>query len=163
MKRSATVNAFVSDDNQYTILRDDQMNVDPIVKERLNAMVMILDSLELDPSMWDEKNPIWQNTNNHVMYMLRKYYHAHEKDDELHKVLGSLIDHFVWMYVSFPEIRARIGWITWFMVVYVTDHQFREEAGVGLLPEPWNDPRNWALAEELARNNPVTTTLEKIE
>lgn len=163
MKRSASVNAFVSDDNQYSILRDDQMNMDPIVKERLVGMVTVLNSLEIDPEMWDPKNPIWQNTNNHVMLMLRQYYHVHEKDEEMKAILGSLIDHFVWLYVSFPEVRARIGWMTWFMVVYVTDHQFREETGVALLPEPWNDPRKWALAEELARNNPVTVSLEKVE
>lgn len=163
MRRSASVNAFISSDNEYTILGDGSMKIDPIIKERLDGMCMVLNSLEIDPEVWDDKNPIWKNTNNHVMFMLRRYYHEHETDKEMHFIMGSLIDHFVWLYVSFPEFRARMGWLTWFIIVYVTDNQFREETKTGLAPEPWNDPRSWALAAEQAMYNPITTTLTKLE
>jgi hypothetical protein len=134
------------------------MNLDPIIKERLHGVAGILSTLELDPEMWDINNPIWQNTNNHVMLMLRKYYDENETDPEIKAILGPLIDHLVWLYVIAPELRARLGWMTWFIIVYVTDNQFKKETGqMGMQPEPWNDPRNWALAKEVV--NPITTVM----
>jgi hypothetical protein len=146
--------------------RGNVMNVDPIVKERLVGMISVLNSLEIDPEMWDPNNPIWQNTNNHVLYSLRVYYYENEKDPELKAIMGSLIDHLVWLYISAPEIRARLGWIVWFFIVYVTDNQFRKETGVALLPEEWNDPRKWALAYETTNPvkmilTPADTTIKK--
>lgn len=161
MKKTGSTTATVGTDGDYTIHGDDKMNIDPIIKDRLLGMVKVLDTLEVDPALWDPKNVIWQNTNNHVMFMLRAYYHTHETDPEIKQILGSLIDHMVWLYVCAPELRARLGWMVWFLIVYVTDNQFKQETGTGLHPEPWNDPRSWALANEV--KNPVTTTVTKVE
>jgi hypothetical protein len=133
------------------------MKIDPIIKERLQAIALTLNSLELDESLWDENNPVWQNTNNHVMLMMRRYYHENEIDPEMHAILGPIIDHFVWLYVIDLETRARIGWIAWFLIVYVTDNQFKQDTGRSFNPEIWNDPRNWILAKEA--KNEVTTVL----
>jgi hypothetical protein len=161
MKQQGSATATVTDKNEYQIHGDGKLTIDPIILDRLRGMSIVIGSLELDPELWNPSNPIWRNSNNHVMLMFRQYYMSHETDETLKSIFGPIIDHFVWMYVAIPELRARIGWMLWFLIVYVTDNQFKKETGVGFQPEPWNDPRQWALANEI--KNPITTTLTKVD
>jgi len=136
------------------------MNIqDPVLKERMLVVGKMCESVEIAPEIWEETNPIWQNSNNHVMLMLRTYYWKHEKDDEFKQSFGRLLDKMVWLYVSFPEWRARIGWMSWFLNLYIIDKQIQKEAGIGMQPEVWNDPRKWILAEHA---NPLDVVMEKV-
>ena len=131
------------------------MKCDEILKERMNAVGVICDSIEVSPDVWNEENPIWQNTNNHVFLMLRTYYWKHEKDDEFKKVFGAVLDKMVWLYVSYPEWRARLGWIAWFLNLYILDKQIQKETGARLEPEVWNDPRHWMLTNQADTMNVI--------
>jgi hypothetical protein len=161
LKQGKPTDATIHDDGTYTIHGDGSVKLDPIIKERLFGVARVLNSLQIDAELWKLDNPIWRNSNNHVMFMLRQYYYANETDEEMKVVFGSIIDHIVWLYVTAPEIRARIGWMVWFMVVYITDNQFKKEVNSGFVPEVWTDPRKWALAAEAV--NPITTTLTPVQ
>ena len=135
------------------------MNVnDPVLKERMKVIGQMMNSVEVSAEVWDENNPIWQNSNNHVMLMLRTYYWKHETDGEIKESFGAALDKMVWLYVSYPEWRARIGWMFWFINLYIIDKQVQKEEGYH--PEIWNDPRKWILAQQA---NPLTVTMEKVD
>jgi hypothetical protein len=142
--------------------RDNVMNIDAVLKERALMVGQMLSTVEVDSEFWNEKNPIWQVPNNHVMLMMRTVYWNCETDEEFKKVLGPVIDKMVWLYISFPEWRARVGWMTWFLQLYVMDKQFQHETGAQYLPEHWNDPRKWVLAAE-QKSAMITTVVSKKE
>lgn len=136
------------------------MNVqDPVLRERMDVIGKMMASVEVSEEVWDEKNPIWQNTNNHVLLMLRTYYWKHETDEEMKKTFGAALDKMVWLYVSFPEWRVRIGWMFWFVNLYIIDKQVKKESGFPFNPEIWNDPRKWVLAEKA---DPLNVVMEKM-
>jgi hypothetical protein len=137
------------------------MNVqDPILKERMLTIGKMMNSVEVSEDVWKEDNPIWQNTNNHVMLMLRTYYWKHETEGELKESFGAALDKMVWLYVSFPEWRVRIGWMFWFVSLYIIDKQVQKEQGFPFNPEVWNDPRKWLLAKDVESLN---ITMEKMD
>jgi hypothetical protein len=136
------------------------MNVDPIIMERLVAIGAIASSIDIADEFWDMSNPIWHNTNNHAMHTVHSYYWAHEKDDEFKTTFGVILDRMIWLYVTYPEWRARLGWITWLLNLYVADHQVKHETGIALAAEPWNDPRQWVLATQA---RPMDVVLEKMD
>ena len=134
--------------------------MDEELRKRLAIVGDVIRSVEIDQEFWDPKNPMWQNTNNHAMLMLRTYYYNHEFDDEFKHVFGGMIDGMVWLYVTHPEWRARLGWITWFLQMYVLDRQIIQEDGVQIHHEVWNDPRKWRNVNP--NDTTIKTTVERL-
>jgi len=131
------------------------MNVNAELKERMMQVGTLVDTVEIDKEFWDLNQPYWQNTNNHTLLMLRNTYHRVETDEEIHKVLGPLVDKMAWVFVSYPELRARISWLTWFFQLYAFDKQFAKEK---YTHEVWTDPRKWGLATDTV--NPLEVVVE---
>ena len=132
------------------------------LKQRLMQFGPMVASIQIDESFWDPAQPYYQVPNNHTMLMLRNLYHSSEYDDEFKATFGKFLDFAVWMYITFPEWRARLGWITWFLQMYVVDKQlYKEPLPPGWEgqydPEVWTDPRKWMLAEQV-NGLPVETT-----
>jgi len=137
------------------------MKVQEDLKARMMEIGMLLESVAIGPEFWDPDQPYWQNTNNHVMLSLRGVYQRHEYDEEMKKIFGGMLDKMVWVFVNYPEFRARISWMTWFMQMYVIDKQFAKENAVIMKPEIWTDPRQWKLADGV--DTGLQITVDKVE
>lgn len=122
------------------------MKMDEQLKQRVLQVGQMLTTVEIGPEFWDHSNPVWQNTNNHVFLIMRHTYQQVEYDDEFKQTFGAVLDKMVWLFVTHPEWRARISWMTWFVQLYVFDKQMVKES-LRMSPEVWTDPRHWAMAE----------------
>ena len=140
------------------------MNVIPEVKERMLAIGELIKTVEIPEEFWDAKAPHWQNTNNHVWLIMRSTYVRMETDEEIRTLFLPVLEKQIWLFVTHPEWRARISWMTWFLQLYVFDKQFAKETGVDTTlrysPEIWTDPRKWGLAEQVG---PMEVTADEME
>jgi hypothetical protein len=139
------------------------MNIDDTIKKLILVLGDVASKLEIDPEFWAPGNPLWQSTNNHVMLMLRQYYWDNEPDDEFKKSFGVVLDKIVWLFVSDAEWRARLGWVFWFVNLYILDKQVQAEMECKFVPEFWNDPRKWTLTQKAKLNVEITIDKNKPE
>ena len=144
------------------------MNIQPELKHALTMIAANVGAIQIDPEFWDPAQPYYQVPNNHTMLMLRTYYQSSEQDEEFKQIYGPILDLIIWLYVTYPEWRARIGWATWFLQLYVIDKQYAKiqdelppEMRGKWEPEIWTDPRKWILASGY-QGLPVEVTPQRV-
>jgi hypothetical protein len=111
-------------------------------------------AVEIPKNFWDPTQNWWKNTNNHALLMLRHVYLKFEKDPQF-AWLNPIIDKLVYLYVTNPQYRQRIGWIFIFMDLYIRDRQFIKENGGVFGLEMSIDPRHWMSHMEEEANRPT--------
>ena len=98
----------------------------------------------VDEAFWDEPNLFSEKVpNNIILKKMRYFYLIHETDEEMKEYFLPFLEWFICMYVTVPEMRMRIGWMFWWVVIYVQDKQFIEEEKSRFQLEIWTDPRVW--------------------
>jgi hypothetical protein len=136
------------------------MKMDPNIKMRMDQVSALMESIVIGEEFWDINNRVWQDVNNHTMRTLRMRYHDQEKDPEIKKIFGAMVDKMVWLYVNYTEWRARISWMVWFLQLYSIDKQFNKEK-IEFIPEIWCDPRRWKEATDI--DNGISVKVDQMD
>lgn len=116
------------------------MELDPELKKALD----IFKQCKVDANFWGDERAFNQKIPNNIIFRkMREFYIFFEEDPEMKEYFTPVLDFLIFMYVVHPKWRMRIGWMFWWVILYVQDKQFTDEVGDKMQLETWNDPRVW--------------------
>ncbi len=118
----------------------DEFMINPEIQTIVDEMAKQALRLHVDPEFWTDKQ-IFANPNNIVLRQMLNYYRTFEKNEERKKLFLPMLEFCVFKYCTDREWREVMGWMFWWVTLYVQDKQYQHE--LPFMFEAWNDPREW--------------------
>jgi hypothetical protein len=128
----------------------DEFTINPEIQSIVNEMTKQAARLHIDDEFWADTK-IFANPNNIVLRQMRNYYLMFEKDEGRKQLFLPVLEFCIFKYCTDREWREVMGWIFWWINLYVQDKQYQHE--LPLMFEAWNDPREW-IKEDLKTCKP---------